>query len=139
MCEGSAVTRHRSALPRGYAACAIIVLLLAQLGALVHHATVQHVRCDHGELVEAPMLAKHALDASRLVAVEHGQADAGDEHCAVANGVRSDARVAAPSVVSALAPALVEQPRFILDRVAPPADLYRTAPKTSPPDSIALS
>jgi hypothetical protein len=128
--DGSRVIRP--ACKRTLAATAVIVLLLAQLGSLLHHAAVRHVRCDHGELVEAPSLAKHSLEDSQLVAVEDGDATGADEHCAFASALGTAPRLAPPNVTTAIAPFVVDAV-FTLDRLVTPVALYRTAPKTSPP------
>jgi hypothetical protein len=119
-------------MQRGLAAAAVLVLVLAQLGAMVHHAAVRHVRCaEHGELVEAPVLAEHSGADSQLVAVEDGDAD-GDEHCAIANGQRGDARLSVPHVELAIEPAIATSIVATTTNHAG-VPLYRTAPKTSPP------
>jgi hypothetical protein len=113
------------------AAIAIAVLLLAQLGASMHRAAVQHVRCGHGELVHATVSAKHSTDVSRLVAVE-SSSDAGDDHCLTATGVRCDSRMSAPAIAvqhQLIAHATVA----VIPRPVVQTTLYRTAPKTSPP------
>ncbi|MEO8705182.1 MAG: hypothetical protein ABI867_34370 [Kofleriaceae bacterium] len=125
------MTRYHR-LQRGLAAWAVLVLVVAQLGALLHHAAVRHVRCaEHGELVEAPVLAKHSIEGSQLVAVEDGDADA-DEHCAIANGQRSDARPSITHVVLDAAPTIAT-PIVAAVTFHASVALYRTAPKTSPP------
>jgi hypothetical protein len=127
------VTRRRSSIAiANRIAIAITALLLAQIGAYMHQTSVQHVRCGHGELVEATVVAKYSTDLSRIVGVET-KADAGDEHCVIATGVRGDARVSAPSMV--VHRAIVEQPVVVSQaRVVVTGALYRTAPKTSPPN-----
>jgi hypothetical protein len=119
-------------MQRGLAACAVMMLVLAQLGSLLHHATVRHVRCEHGELVEAPALAKHAAGDSQLVGVEAGDASGADEHCAIANGQRADARPAIACIEHVLAPTGAT-PVVAAVTFHASVPIFRTAPKTSPP------
>jgi hypothetical protein len=114
---------------------ATIAILAAQLAGSAHEAVACHVRCAHGELVEAPAVAAHRAEDRRVVAVEAG--GGGDAHCAIAAAASQSG--AAPAAARALAPrpdALVRPapaPAF-----ADPAHaaLYRIAPKTSPPATL---
>jgi pantoate kinase len=118
---------------RGFASVAILAITLAQLGASIHAANVRHVRCaEHGDLVEAPELAAHASDRSRLVAVESETGD-GDVHCTIASGLRTRITPDHPQldeVACVTTDVAIAVPRARVALVA----LYRIAPKTSPPD-----
>lgn len=116
------------------AAVAVVALVLAQLQSLGHRAAVRHVVCaEHGELVEAPELAK-ALDPydtrSRLVEVTLG-VDGDDDHCTLASGLR-------PYDVAAVADHAIAIAELADSAPPPLAGItysldYRIAPKTSPP------
>jgi len=120
---------------RGLAAIAIAVFVLAQLATLTHRAAVRHVVCaEHGELVEAPELARTqeaAPGAARLVGVTLG-VDADDDHCAIATGIRTHTTPSTPLALVALAPPPVVTERIVAV-VRPTVSPYRLAPKTSPP------
>ena len=125
--------RGPAPIRRGSYAAAIALLVLAQLGAMVHAATVRHVRCAaHGELVETAVIAPHATDVPRLVGVESGASH--DDHCELAASIHHDG--AAPRAhVARLAAVWAPCP----DTAAPCAHqpralIYLFAPKTSPPD-----
>jgi hypothetical protein len=92
---------------------------------------VRHVRCaTHGELVDAPQMARSVHAGSWLVAVD---SDGGDDHCALADGVRHDASVPTATAPAAAAHAAVRVTTPpIVTRVV--AIDFRLAPKTSPPD-----
>ena len=117
---------------RASRAAAVVLLVLAQLGAFAHTAAVRHVRCaEHGDLVEAATLARHVESGVRFVSVELGIRD--DEHCSLAGALADHA--AAPARASAIeTPALVASaaPISVASRAGITA-LYLIAPKTSPP------
>jgi len=134
-----------------HAALTALAFVLSSLFGLIHEGTTKHVRCaEHGELIDGgPAIASPvhagALSQPRTVTasvVGRGamlrELDAiamhGHEHCAMASAMRESRAVPrSPSV----APAPVAIGRI---EVAPPlvavalhGELYRTAPKTSPP------
>jgi hypothetical protein len=117
---------------RASRAAAVVLLVLAQLGAFAHAATVRHVRCvEHGDLVEAATIARHLESGVRLVSVELGIRD--DEHCSLAGALGHHA--AAPARASSIAtPArgAAATPISTTSRADLTA-LYLIAPKTSPP------
>lgn len=125
-------------LRRASRAAAVVLLVLAQLGALAHEAAVRHVRCaEHGELVEAATIAAHHEAGVRLVGVELGIS--GDDHCTLAGALNQ--HVTAPT--ARLAPTTISSipaPTPTL-RATPLRSfaLYRFAPKTSPPARTQLS
>ncbi len=125
----------------GLAAVAIVLLVVAQLGALVHEATVRHVRCsEHGELVEAAVVdaVTGRPDDVRLVGVEAGGAS-GDDHCALARSLRQQgAAPHAPAIGVAHVAIVAGAPLVMVPRIAARM-LYLIAPKTSPPDRPASS
>ena len=117
---------------RGWSAAAIVLLLLAQVLALGHTATVQHVRCAaHGELVEGANVDVHAGDGVRFVGARAGTG--GDDHCELAAALHHAATTARPSIAFlATSPsALVAVPPV---ETVLPTTIYLFAPKTSPPD-----
>ena len=132
---------------RVHAALTALAFVLSSLFGLIHEGTTTHVRCaEHGELIDggpvavptSGALVEHArtVSAGRVAAlraldivVTHGH-----EHCAMASAMRESRAVPrAPDV--APAPVAIGQ----LDIAAPllavalHGELYRTAPKTSPP------
>ena len=125
--------RRRRACP---AALAVLLLVVGQLAALAHNASTRHVTCDeHGEKLEAPTLveALHACDQDHVVGVEGNQGQDHDD-CAIARALHQS--YAAPHHAQApqLAPAGADCAAVLASTaVAIAADLYRIAPKTSPP------
>lgn len=133
------------------AALTALAFVLSSLFGLIHEGTTKHVRCaEHGELIDGgPAIASPASAG----AVSHARAAIagvlgrgavlrdleaiamhGHEHCSLASAMRESRVVPRPPAVAPapvvvgdldVAPALVA--------VAPRGDLYRTAPKTSPP------
>ena len=117
---------------RGTSAAAIALLVLAQLGALIHAAAVQHVRCAaHGELVETAEIEAHGNDADRLVGA-HGDAR-DDDHCEIAAALHHAAtapRATLAATAIVYTPIAAQPPRATVVHAA----VYLFAPKTSPPD-----
>ena len=114
------------------------LVMLASLGLVAwHRATVVHGRCaEHGEEIHLVQVASESgaiADPSQtaLTASEWILGD-GDDHCEL---LAADAAATAPTshanvlliVATPGVPALAVVP------TAPPATLYRLAPKTSPP------
>jgi hypothetical protein len=131
-----------------HAALTALAFVLSTLFGMIHEGTTTHVRCaEHGELIDAgpaiaaatsSALVDHALtvSASRGAAFRALEAVVthGHDHCAMASAMRESRTVPrAPEV----APAPVATGH--LDIAAPliavalHGELYRTAPKTSPP------
>lgn len=117
--------RHRAAT------LALLVLVLGHVSAWAHDGAVRHVVCArHGELVDAPRLARAIANGSWLVGVD---GNATDDHCALANGIRHDATsVRAPTLLATALPAIAHPTATVAPRRAAPLD-FRIAPKTSPP------
>lgn len=127
-----------SAALRTQAVVFLLAFAVANLGELVHEATVLHQRClEHGELIHG-VIDPGAIAAPSperdLRRTGRSPADDDHDHCyvsvaphqraAVDSGViRAD--VAAPTFPAPLAPATAS--------VAATVALFRTAPKTSPP------
>jgi len=107
---------------------AILVLVLGHLASWAHEGATRHVRCaQHGELVDAPRLARAEATGSWLIAVE---GDGDDEHCSLAAGIHSTiATTTHDLVVATLASETAIAP---LRSVETHVD-FRIAPKTSPP------
>jgi len=114
------------------ATLALLVLVLGHVSAWAHDGAVRHVVCArHGELVDAPQLARAIATGSWLVAVDGSPSD---DHCAIANGIRHDATsVRGPAVLATALPAIAVHRVAPASRHAAPID-FRIAPKTSPPD-----
>jgi hypothetical protein len=109
---------------------AILVLVLGHLASWAHEGATRHVLCAlHGEMVDAPQLARAVATGSWLVAVDAG--GGGDEHCALEGGMRHDAspafahRATHVAIVTDVAIAAPMSRDSHLD--------FRIAPKTSPP------
>ena len=124
--------RRRPALP---AACAALVLVVAQLLALAHQADTRHVVCaEHGEELEAATLAQplHACDDDHLVGIE----DEGGEHhddCLVLRALHQGSQAPATWVPPVLVTIETTTTRSVPRSFAAARALYRVAPKTSPP------
>ena len=114
------------------ATLALLVLVLGHVSAWAHDGAVRHVVCArHGELVDAPQLARAIATGSWLVGVDGNTAD---DHCALANGIRHDATsVRSPAVLASALPTTAVHIVAPASRHATPID-FRIAPKTSPPD-----
>ena len=134
---------------RAQAALIALGFVLSTLFGLIHEASTTHVRCaQHGELIDGDPSAANLASATgtaraanhraqgRDATVRDLQAVAihGHEHCALASAMR-ESRVAPrpPAIV----PARVAEAGLAASapRIASAQDrqLYRTAPKTSPP------
>jgi hypothetical protein len=131
-----------------HAAITALAFVLSSLFGLIHEGKTTHVRCaEHGELIDggpasALPTSSALVDHARTVSADRNAAvralDAivthGHDHCAMASAMRESRTVPrAPAV--APAPVAIGQ----LDIAAPllavalRGELYRTAPKTSPP------
>jgi hypothetical protein len=144
--DGRAPVRRTGRLS---AALTALAFVLSSLFGLIHEGTTKHVRCaEHGELIDggpaSPASAGAVSHARAAIAGVFGRgavirdleaiAMHGHEHCSLASAMRESRVVPRPPAVAPapvavgdleVAPALVA--------VAPRGDLYRTAPKTSPP------
>jgi hypothetical protein len=116
------------------AAFAVVVLVVGQLAALIHAAETRHVECaEHGEQLEAVTLAgaDDGCEHSHYIAVD----GAGGHHedCEILRALNqaSDAPPQAPtSYLLVLAAAF---PAPVVPLASATSELYRIAPKTSPP------
>jgi hypothetical protein len=119
-----------------WAAAAVGAVLLAQLGGIAHLAFTAHVRCEHGELVEAHRIAPlPPLPAAREDGLWEGEpavVDGDHQHCLAQLHTRAQLMVRAPALQlsgpgkgSAIAPAHQVG--------AARNDRYRLVPKQSPP------
>ena len=134
-----------------HAALTALAFVLSSLFGLIHEGTTTHVRCaEHGELIDggpaiasptsgAPVshaqsvtagsLARSAAIRSLDAVVMHGH-----EHCAMASAMRESRVVPRPPVVVPAPVAIGKlDAASPLVAVALNGELYRTAPKTSPP------
>jgi hypothetical protein len=146
------VQATRSRLRSVTAVAVAALLVVANLIAYWHQATVVHARCaEHGELVHtAPPAGAHPGDHGpatvgaadvesghdHVVAIASRSWTADDEHdhCQLCPLTRESPRLGAPPAISA--PPLTAAPRSVAAITAAPdvsRDLVRFAPKTSPP------
>ena len=124
--------RRRRACP---AALAVVLLVVGQLSELAHNATTRHVTCsEHGEEQDAATLSEplHACDHDHLVGVE-GDSGADHDDCSIARALHQSAAAPDPAPTAQLTPELAAASALPVIAVAIAADLYRIAPKTSPP------
>lgn len=119
-----------------------VLCVAAQLFGLAHMVVVEHERCaEHGELVHgdghapgavaAPIARVTTTAASRALPAWPDEADGDHEHCLSATERRDlrAARVEAPVLVRSAGLQAIHP----AGTVAIARALYRTAPKTSPP------
>jgi len=135
--------RHRGALRRARAASRVqaaltaLAFVFASLLGVLHEATTIHVRCaEHGELIHRDATIANTASADRDAVVRDLRVETkpSHEHCSLTSSTRDSRLVPRP-------PAIVSAPVIIssfaiagpLVAVARGGDLYRTAPKTSPP------
>ncbi len=127
--------RRRRVIP---AALAVVLLVGGQLAALAHNATTRHVTCsDHGELLEAATLVEllHACDQDHLIGVE-GEQGSDHDDCTIARALHQSATPPAPVLAPVLTPVLAMADITATVGLARADELYRIAPKTSPPKSL---
>ncbi|HSS00180.1 MAG TPA: hypothetical protein VLM79_24150 [Kofleriaceae bacterium] len=146
-CPGVRFPVRRGA--RVHAALTALAFVLSSLFGLIHEGTTRHVRCaEHGELIDggpavagaSSTVASHArlvhAELERGAAVRDLDAIAphGHEHCALASALR-ESRVVPRAPGVAPAPIAVGSLELAAASasVAHHRDLFRTAPKTSPP------
>lgn len=120
--------------PATTAAFAVLLLVVGRLAGFAHEAGTRHVTCaEHGEQIETVSLAGPVDDCgdSHLIGVEG--AGGGHEDCEIAHALHQSAHTANHVsfaqlclLVATQADAPPTTPRLALD-------LYRIAPKTSPP------
>ena len=72
-----------AARPSPLVAAAAVVVLLVQLGGIAHVAFAAHVRCEHGEFVEAPRVQPPAPPPAGGISAGRTETElAGDhQHC----------------------------------------------------------
>jgi hypothetical protein len=148
---GSGVRFPVRRVARVHAALTALAFVLSSLFGLIHEGTTTHIRCaEHGELIDGgPAVAgpsgtsavsrvrmanPTALGRSAVVRDLEAIALHGHEHCALASAMRESRIIARPPVI-APAPVAIGDIELTVVRVAAAhhRDLYRTAPKTSPP------
>lgn len=121
---------------RMLAALTMLAFVVSSLIGIVHEATTKHVRCaEHGELIHGDATTKTGAPALDPVARERPPAATrGHEHCSLMSAMR-ESRVVSPAPAIVPAPVAIRDLAVGMPRVvsARGADLYRTAPKTSPP------
>lgn len=128
-----------------------LAFVLSSLFGLIHEGTTKHVRCaEHGELIDggpasaspaSPVAVSRARGATagvlgRGAVVRELDAIAmhGHEHCSLASAMRESRVVPRPPTVAPapIAVGCLDVPSPFV-AVALHGELYRTAPKTSPP------
>ena len=123
----------------GLTSFSVAPLRVASLLGVLHEATTIHVRCaEHGELIHRDATIANTASADREAVVRDLRVETkpSHEHCSLTSATRDSRLVPRP-------PAIVSAPVIIssfaiagpLVAVARGGDLYRTAPKTSPPIS----
>lgn len=121
---------------RGVAAITALMFVACSLAALRHEATTAHVRDSVGHYQHAPSLAgDHASDTGSDIHAQRHAENHGD--CALMTALHQ----AASADVSAPGLHLVIRAAFALDATPSAAhavarDVYRLAPKTSPPAQV---
>jgi hypothetical protein len=136
---------------RVHAAVTALAFVLSSLFGLIHEGTTTHIRCaEHGELIDGgPSVASPAntgaapaartanpaaLGGGAVVRDLAAIAQHGHEHCTLASAMRQSRVVPRPPMVVPATVAIGDL-ELTSPRVAAVhhRDLYRTAPKTSPP------
>jgi hypothetical protein len=124
--------RRRPALAAGFA---VVLLVAGQLTGLAHQAFTSHVTChEHGEEVEAVVLAGRvdSCEHAHFIGVE---GEGGDhEDCLIVRALHQSSATPGSTHLLLIATRSIELVDLPLRTVALAADLYRIAPKTSPPD-----
>lgn len=122
------------ARPRGVAAITALVFLVCGLLAMHHEASTLHVRDAAGGYAHAPRMTGHHRDTgqSDMHGQRHADGEAGECTLLTTFHQATSHAHAAPAVavaaVTTVAPALAPPARDLRA-----ADVYRLAPKTSPP------
>jgi hypothetical protein len=116
------------------ASLAVLLLVVGQLAALAHEAETRHVTCgEHGEQLEAATLAglARAGTESRMIGVEVG----GGEHhdCAISRALHQTTDTASGPRLPPTDALLATTAKVAPGATVITVDLYRIAPKTSPP------
>ncbi|HEY5948772.1 MAG TPA: hypothetical protein VIV40_24950 [Kofleriaceae bacterium] len=123
---------------RWHAALTALLFVVGSWIGLLHEATTSHVRCaEHGELIHGVAAADQAATTQVTNPTVRDLApiaprELGHDHCLLTSAVHSVSIASrVPVVATALttAPTAIEAPLYVVAR----ADLFRTAPKTSPP------
>jgi len=126
---------HDHRTRRLHAALTALAFVFASLLGVLHEATTTHVRCaEHGELIDVPAGIAAAPTRDTTATEKASTSSDQDDHCLLASAVRESRIVPRSPVivpqVAAIGDLVVAGPLVI----QPPAkNLYRTAPKTSPP------
>jgi hypothetical protein len=118
-----------------------LLCAVAHFVGVAHFVLVEHVHCaQHGELAHATGHDSHrtehapAPDAGGVsVAANDVSAERGHDHC-LALSDRREVTLAAPAAIVAVVPCEERAGQHApLREQAPDSDVYRWAPKTSPP------
>ena len=118
---------------RGVAAITAVLFVACGLLAMRHEASTAHVRGRAGAFVHARVLTgQHASQDSDIHGQRNPEADTSDCALLTAFHQAASAAVTAPTLVAAAGPLGLEgSPRTA--RSPAVTDVYRLAPKTSPP------
>jgi hypothetical protein len=117
------------------AAFAVVVLVVGQLVALVHAASTRHVECaEHGEQLEAVSLAgaDDGCMQSHFIGVE-GDGGGDHEDCELVRALHQSSDTPPQAPTSFLLVLAAAAPAVVLPLASATSELYRIAPKTSPP------
>jgi hypothetical protein len=114
-----------------------LLLLIGGLISGVHQATTAHIRCaEHGELAHVSTIndsPSRSLDSSWRGLAPVTSSGSDDEHCSLTSPLRNSSIHARPPALTALLASDYSAAFAPLAVMARCAELYRTAPKTSPP------
>lgn len=136
LCNGQQMVRR----PAYIAALAVMLLVGGQLVALVHAAGTRHVECaEHGEQLEVARVQgdlracdHDACNDDHLIPVT-GDRGGDHEDCAILRALGQSSTPGASHTVAVITTRSTIAP-VIPQRLVPTAtELYRVAPKTSPP------
>jgi hypothetical protein len=123
--------QRRRALP---AACAVVLLVVAQLLGLAHETQARHIVCaKHGEQLEAAVLVggHRSCERSHWIGVEGDTG--GHSECEITRALHQSAATSKLIIVVATSPTtsttVLAAPTPVVRQVV----VYRAAPKTSPP------
>jgi len=122
---------------RVQAALTALAFALASLFGILHEAATTHVRCaEHGEMIHRDATVASTEGSVHAAALGELRAEAipGHEHCSLTSVTRESRLVPRPLDIAS-APVASSAVATATPRALPArgGDLYRTAPKTSPP------
>jgi len=130
---------HRASMSRRpvrTAALAVVLFVVGQLAALAHEASTRHIVCpEHGEQLETVAIASSAVrtDEPRWVGVD-GEGSGAHADCEIARALaQSGVAPHLPALALSIVVPAATSIEVVAAAPAPSFELYRIAPKTSPP------